>query len=270
MHLVSAPSVTAIALLAFSVSSLPGQTVELRLREDSLGVPIVGAIVRLFHDKSVVSQGLTDESGRVVLRGRSAGTYRLSIARIGWTGLEPAPFALDSGQVLRLSLGMSSKRVLLPSIEVRSTSNCSAKGREGEVAAALWQEINKALTANLITERQGLVPLHLREFLRDVDLSGKPLREWITTSRIIRGPPFASLAAASLVSTGFVFEQGDTAVFAAPDASLLLSDQFIETHCFGSRESKSGLAALAFRPTSGRRVPDVSGTGPVGAADLTF
>jgi hypothetical protein len=155
---------------------------------------------------------------------------------------------------------MPLQRNRLPTLEVRVKSRCNARRLGGELATMLWDEVQKALTANAITETQRLVPLHLREFVREVDLAGHAMREWVVVSRIVRGSPFASLAPSALSTTGFVYEAGDTAVFAGPDAALMLSGEFVATHCFYAVEGAGPLAGLAFQPTSGRRVPDVSGT----------
>jgi hypothetical protein len=248
------------ALFLLSASSLAAQTVDLRLRDSTAGTPIGGAIVRLVGGNCSVAQGLTDEAGRLVLRTAVPGAYRLRIDRIGWMGLTTAPFALDSGLIIRMTVHMPPQRNRLPTLEVTGKSRCDARQPRGELAAMLWDEVQKALTANTITVAQRLVPLHLREFIREVDLSGHSLRQWVVISRIVRGPPFASLAPSALSTTGFVYQAGDTAVFAGPDAALMLSEQFVATHCFYALQGAGPLAGLAFQPIKGRRVPDVSGT----------
>ena len=76
-----------------------------------------------------------------------------------------------------------------------------------------------------------------------------------------RGAPFASIPASTLAAEGFVSVVRDTTVFNAPDAALLLSDTFVETHCFAAvARQKDSLAGLAFRPVPGRLVPEVRGT----------
>ena len=73
-------------LLLHSFAS--AQVVELRLREASNLSPIVGAIVRLVDSKETAIAGLSDELGRVVLRGSAKGIYRIKIDRIGWSHAE--------------------------------------------------------------------------------------------------------------------------------------------------------------------------------------
>lgn len=54
----------------------------------------------------------------------------------------------------------------------------------------------------------------------------------------------------------------DTLVFHAPDAAVLLSDTFLDTHCFrlqSAHRAHVGMVGLAFEPVRGTRTPDVHG-----------
>jgi len=249
------------ALLALLPSVALGQQVELHVLEETTRSPVVGAIVRLLGDGGIVAQGLTSESGRIVLRAPGAGNYRLKLDRIGWSGTMTAPFPLAPGETYRREILLASNRTELPTLEVRGQSRCAREGQGGPLAAALWDEVGKALTANVMTQRQAAIRLHVRGFIRELDRARHPLREWVVASTLMRGRPFASLNPAELAETGFVREEShDSVTYAAPDAVLMLSDEFVATHCFKAVPGDSGLVGLAFEPTSGRRVPDVRGT----------
>lgn len=250
------PAVLALAVSA--AQSLAAQTIDLKLVADSAGTPVVGAIVRLIGT-GVVFQGLTDESGRIVIRARDPGSYRLRIDRIGGTGLTSETFSLEAGQTLQRVIPLVSTPFRLPPIEVRATLRCESPGPHSDAAITLWEEVQKALTAQVITTAIGL-PLHFRRFVREVDFGGRTLREWVNASQISKGAPFQTLAPGDLARKGFAYTMGDTAVFAAPDAALLLSAEFVSTHCFFAREDRPGLAGLRFVPMAGRRVPEVTGT----------
>ena len=244
-------------------AALAAQAVEIRLLDNSTRAPVAGAIVRLLGDGGAVAQGLTDELGRIVLRAPGPGQFRIRTDRIGWSGTVTDPFALASGDLVRRVLVLPSQRVVLPVLEVRGRSDCAAEGQAGTLAAVLWDEIRKALTANLITQQGEAVALHLRTFVREADPAGKVLREWVNGSAIVRGRPFTSLPPSMLARAGFVQRIGDSVQYAAPDAALLLSDEFVAGHCFtavpGGAQGKS-VVGLAFEPAGKRRVPDVKGT----------
>ena len=124
----------------------------------------------------MAAQGLTNEQGRIVLRAAAPGSYRIKVDRIGWSGFLTPPVALAAGAVYQRELLMEASRVELPALEVRGRSRCDREGQGGPLAAALWDEIGKALTANVVTQRQGAVQLHVRGFIREVDLRSRPLR----------------------------------------------------------------------------------------------
>lgn len=250
---------TSIALLVFPVVA-GAQSIDLRLTEEALGGPVAGAIVRLMAGATVVTQGLTNEGGRIVLRAPAPGTYQLKADRIGWNGLLTEPFALGAGVTLRRELVMPGTRRELPTITVRGRSRCDPGGQGGPLAAALWEEIRNALTANMLTQRQRAVPLHVRQFVREVGLGRSIVRQWTYRSTITRGNAFVSVAPGELAEIGFVHTVGDSVQYAAPDAALLLSDEFVATHCFRAVGGDSGLVGLAFEPVPGRKVPDVNGT----------
>lgn len=245
-------------LLLHSFAS--AQVVELRLREASNLSPIVGAIVRLVDSKGTAIAGLSDELGRVMLRGSAKGIYRIKIDRIGWSGFLSDPFELGQGETVRREIRMTSDRLELPGLVVQAKSGCEQSTQGGALAARLWEEISKALTANLLTQRAQATPLHLREFIREVGRGGEAQRQWVVASRIVRGPPFASFPAERLAREGFVQEEEDSISFAAPDAATILADEFVAGHCFRALPGTGRLAGLAFEPVRGGKAPDVSGT----------
>jgi carboxypeptidase family protein len=238
---------------------LLAQTVELRLRNDSTRTFVAGAIVRLLGAAGVADQGLTDELGRLTLRAASAGNYRLRIDRIGFAALLTESFDLASGETLAKEIEVSSHAQQLPPIEVVGKSQCSGAGMAGTPAGILWEEIQKALTANLITIRRAAVPLHVRDFTREVGTNRKVARQWFTRSAVVRDQPFASVSPSLLMKLGFVRQLGDSVSYAAPDAALLLSDEFTATHCFYVVPGSGQLTGLAFQPLRDRLVTDVRG-----------
>lgn len=248
----------ALVLLGFA-PLLSAQTVELRLRNDSTRTFVAGAIVRLLGPQGVADQGLTDEVGRLTLRAPSGGSYRLRIDRIGFAGLLTEPFDLAGGATVSKEIEVSSRAQQLPTIEVRGKSQCDAAGITDTPAGTVWEEIQKALTANLITIRKAALPLHVREFNREVGTNRRVVREWNTLSQVVRDQPFTSLSPSLLAKLGFVQQLGDSTSYAAPDAALLLSEEFTATHCFHLVPGNGKLTGLAFQPVRDRVVTDVHG-----------
>ena len=157
---------TALLLSLLLAPELSAQQVQVRIREDGALTPINGAIVRLISDSGTVAQGLSNAAGRIVLRAPRNGSYRLKADRIGYQGLLSAPFELTAREPFQSELIMPTTRLELPTIEVETRSRCEQRGPEGREALAIWEEIQKALTANLITTATASIPLHVREFRR--------------------------------------------------------------------------------------------------------
>jgi hypothetical protein len=75
--------------------------------------------------------------------------------------------------------------------------------------------------------------------------------------------PFATLAPEDLVENGFVRRERGELLYYAPDADVLLSDAFLDTHCFRLAESSEAAEeiGLEFEPLERRgRIADVGGT----------
>ena len=96
-----------LVLLLFCPAVVVAQSVDIRLREDSAGRPVAGALVRLLGPRGVAAQGLSNEAGRVVLRAGEAGEYRIKVDRIGWAGVTAGPYALEAGTTILRDVRMA-------------------------------------------------------------------------------------------------------------------------------------------------------------------
>jgi len=252
------PWTLGLLALLLTAGRAESQTLDLRLR-DAAGGPVAGAIVRLIRDSAPVAQGLTDPAGRIRLRAPAPGSYRIRIDRIGFAGVNAGIVALALGDTYRTELRPEWTPAVLPELVASRESACAREGRGGPLATALWEEIQKALTGNLLTLRARAVPLHVTTFDRELTTSGRVLRDRATASDLVRGQPYGALSPATLAERGFVFSENDSVTYASPDAELLLSDAFVASHCFRATEGDDALVGLRFEPIPGRRVPDISG-----------
>jgi hypothetical protein len=140
---------------------------------------------------------------------------------------------------------------------------CVVNPRTGQRTAAVWEAARQVLLETQAAEARGGL-FTIRRFHRELDRSTafvRSAREDSTTER--RVTPFRSLPADELARNGYVRREGNDHVFIAPDATVLLSEEFLDGHCFRvvpGRGAEAGLVGLAFEPVRGRRLPDVSGT----------
>lgn len=240
------------------------QQVDVQLREEGSRAPIIGAIVRLLGETGDQphAQGLSNEGGRITLQAPAPGRYRLKVDRIGWVGLVTPSFELAAGQRFQTEVLLSDIRMDLPTVEVRGESICGRQFTNDATAANLWQEIDRALTATVLSQREAALPLHVREFQRALRLNAQPRLEWNTGASIVRGPVYRTLPPALLATEGFVLadEASDSTIFAVPDAALLVSAEFTDTHCFRTVRPRDGRIGLYFEPIPRRQVTDIQGT----------
>jgi hypothetical protein len=249
----------AVALLLLA-SSAQAQVVEVRLREESTKQPVSGAVVTLVQDSTSVVRALSNEDGRAAMRA-GPGTYRIKINRIGFLVTLTEPFTLGESETVRRDIALASLRIVLPEQVVRGETQCDAQTREGELAGALWEQIRTALTANVLTQSQWAVPLRVQEFQRILERDLTVTKEQAVRTRVVRGPPFGSFAPETLAKRGFIFASGgDEYTFAAPDAALLVSTEFVDTHCFKAVSPAGDSVGLAFEPVPRRKETDVKGT----------
>lgn len=75
--------------------------------------------------------------------------------------------------------------------------------------------------------------------------------------------PFASIPVEQLSRHGYVVSRDDGSTdFYAPDADVLLSDAFLDDHCFrfvAGNDGRAGMVGLGFEPVPGRRVAEITG-----------
>lgn len=248
-----------LCLLLLWPAMLSAQTVTLRVVEDSTRQPLPGVVVRLHSGAKVVQTGLTRENGTVTLRAPAPGRYEVSAARIGHEGFGPAAIDIAAGSQSQVIVMPRDVRTL-PPIVVTSGSRCAA-GPGSAAAATLWEEVRIALTANTLTASEGRVTLDVVRFERDLSPERVWLRERVLRRNLTTGQPFVAENPDSLLQRGFVYKVGDSLHYAAPDAALLLTDAFLEGHCFTAKNDgpPGARLGLAFAPVPGRDLADVEG-----------
>jgi hypothetical protein len=218
---------------------------------------------------------LFDESGRRVngvLSGTSGfyrvfvpapGRYRLRVERIGYADTEVPPFDVAAGEVVQQRVTTAVQPVELGQLDVAAASRCQVRP-EGVATATVWDEARKALEAATWTAERGLYRFAWMTFERWLDADGRRvLREERRAQASFAASPFTAIDPAQLADEGFIRElPGATAQYFAPDANVLLSDPFLDTHCFRLERPASDtleLVGLGFEPIAGRARPDIVG-----------
>ena len=247
-------------LAAVAPSPATAQPVVGIVVEEGTGLPVAGAMVMLFEDGGArIDRMLTDAAGRFSLQARRPGPHYVTVERIGYTDRISDRFAPAPGQDLMV-IQVPVEPVQLRRLAVAAGPRCEVRPEEGRVTAQVWEEVRKALAAEAWTREAGLYRYTLLRFERTLDRDAENVVSDLSQVSDDRDAAFASVAIETLAERGFVQAEGDTAtVYYAPDAEALLSDPFLDTHCFGVTDEAEGMIGLTFEPIQGRQVPDIVG-----------
>lgn len=231
---------------------------------DAGGAPIPSARVSLQDESGrVVHAALTDASGRFTLRAPAAGRYVLRGERIGYASTVSEPLQIGAGEQASHRLVGIGQRVLLEAVVVAAEARCAPRPGTSQETAVVWGEVRKALDVVSATTGDQRARFAVELFEREVESpSGTVTADQRRRVEGMARKPFVTVDPEILSTVGFIERVGEGYTYAAPDADVLLSDRFLEEHCFRLRATGApspGLIGLAFEPVRGRRVPDVQG-----------
>jgi hypothetical protein len=260
--------VAALWLLGtFTIMTAPlaAQAISGVLVEAETGAPVEGAsVILLSCDGEQLAWRLTNAAGRFDFRMEAPGTYLLQADRIGHARALSDPIPIDRGVTVEYRLEAPLEAIMLAGISVESSRRCEVRPEQGMPTATVWEEARKALEVTSRTSRLGVYSYVMRLYERELDARGREVGS--EQNRVLRGQtrssPFTSQAVEDLLEEGFVRPDGDGSMYNAPDADVLLSDLFLDTHCMSLAEGDDeaeGLLGLSFEPIEDRGVPDVSG-----------
>jgi len=228
--------------------------------------PLGGAWIALVDSLGVRVNGtLADADGSYLLAAPAPGSYTLETRLIGYEDTASPRFVLAEGSAVSRRVEIPVRAVTLAGIEVGASKRCGARLSGGEEIARLWEEARKALEILEWTEANGALRYGVVRSRRALD--AESMRVLDLDEQYSRGvydqSPYISIDPDRLIEGGYVQEAeeapGEWDYF-APDATVLLSDSFLETHCFAvAASSDDDRVGLAFSPVEGREVPDIEG-----------
>ena len=258
------PRQRSIALIALTLCAATTRAQEVTgiVRAEAGRAPLPGAIVILGSPSGArMGATLSDEVGRYRLRAPSAGTFTLRVDVVGYSSVTTPPFPIDSGASVTRDVLFPFKRTELPRVAVTASTTCARVSGDAGDAPGLWAEARKTLEAASLAIDMRRFNVAIRRFERTIGLPDSVLRAsrtWTQTG--VSQNPFESLSPETLARDGFSTGRDTARFYYAPDAKVLLSDAFVDTHCFGTRRGGvAGAVGLTFRPLrTGTRV-DIDG-----------
>lgn len=244
-------------------AALNGQAVRGAVIDRGTNASLPGVVVMLLDSAgTAVARGLTNERGEYRLSASSAGTYRVRTLRIGFRPATSAPVALSPGDDATQDLLVAAVPFTLDTVRVVGRNACRAIGDSSTFA--IWEQVRTALTAAQLTARVRNLEATLVSYERTLEMDLRTIRE--QSSGIKSGfvtQPWSSLPPESLRRRGYVVIGADNfTTYHAPGLEVLLSDVFLEDHCFRLERSRDATRlGIGFEPTRERRnVAEIRGT----------
>lgn len=251
--------------IAGGVNGLHGQTVRGTVSEKESNARMGGAFVVLLDSAGVRrTAALTNQNGIYFVRAPFAGRFRVRVELIGHETATSAPLSVSQGENIVADIALPIAAIEIDAVSVIGDRRCVARPDADGQSARLWEEMRKALTLTSWTEKERIARFQTRQYDRELRLGTLAVVWEGSRTSFSEVRPYRAVSPDSLAEFGFVRSTtADSTLYHGPDAEVLLSDQFLDSHCFratrGAGEAK-GLVGLAFEPMRGRRVPDISGT----------
>ncbi len=232
---------------------------------DAGGMPVPGVVVQLVgSDGAVAARALSDVGGEFFVATLQPGTYQVRTLRIGWRPLLSEPIALSPGQEVRRRFELAGVSYALDTVRVGSSNQCRLSADSAAATFKVWEQVRTALAATQLTAGARTVMATTVQFDRTLDRTARTtLRNSATLQTDYAGQPWRALSPDSLRRIGYIVMDGaDAVTFHAPGLDMLLSDGFVEDHCFKLTSGKDvRLRGVAFEPTASRkRVAEIRGT----------
>ncbi len=259
-------AICALVALGGPAAQAAAQTVTGTVREAESLRSLPTALVELLDQSGTrVATTVGAQDGSFVLTAPVDGTYRLRARILGFEEASSEPFVLRPESSIRRDVLASRRVVRLDGIRASASKSCRSLSAAGPELAAVWGDARTALETVAWTARTGALVFHVSEYRRTLDESTLEVEEATEELRrgVYTGSPYVSVPADTLLVHGYVRRAADGSRvwnYWAPDAEILLSDAFLETHCFDIHPESDGTrVGLLFEPVADREVPEIEG-----------
>lgn len=251
-----------LLVLLFLPASAAAQTVSGRVVEEGSGPAVSGAFVELLDSAGErVTAGLSGDGGAFTLRASRPGTYRVRASRIGYRGVLTDPVTVSADEVVSLIVEAPGAAIPIEGVHVEMSGRCVLRPEEGESTWSLWAEARKALEIAEWTAAEDRVRYEVIVFERAMEAQTMVVdTERVQILGIVDEQPFVSEPPDSLAALGYVRREGRLIHYFGLDAPALLSDSFLDAHCFRRVPGGTALVGLAFQPIDPGASSDIRGT----------
>lgn len=227
-----------VTVLAALAPSVPAQAQQVRglLLDEMDARPLAGAYVVLLRDGREVVGTVTRVDGGFRLTAPEPGPYLLRADHLGYATVEREVVLPPPGTPLELELLTSQEAIAIEGLVTEADDRCRLPRPVAVQVVSLWNEVGEAFQVATLLDEQRLYDMRVERWRRDLEPTTlRVVAEERQEDRgIQRTSPFRSLPPDDLARDGYVQELPDGTIdYHAPDARVLLSRSFQDTHCFG-------------------------------------
>jgi hypothetical protein len=240
------------------------QAILVQVIEFETGQPIPGAFLT-FHgaDGTFVRNALTNSEGRFLFQAGNLGPFTIKAEMIGRETREKTGFTLSGPGETTLTLTLPVHAIQLEGVQIRAESRCQLRPENATTTAQVWEEARKALAVQQWAESERVLEFAMVSYSRDLHPQTLAVEaEQRRASRGVSRNPIQSLSPEVLARDGFVqpVDGGEYDYF-GPDARVLLSDAFLDTHCLSVTQTseRPGSIGLVFEPVNNGETADIEG-----------
>ncbi|MEO8620381.1 MAG: carboxypeptidase regulatory-like domain-containing protein [bacterium] len=231
---------------------------------DRSDTPVAGVVVLLVDSAlNVSARSLSSARGEFRLAASLAGTYRVRTLRIGFRPVTSAPVKLSAGEDVTQRIVLSGVAFSLDTVRVLARNTCHTVVDSAAATFAVWEQVRTALTATQLSEKERAITATMIGYEQSLDRNSQRVRQQSASVRsALVAQPWHSLSPDSLHRSGYVAMVDDSTAYYAPGIDVLLSNEFLDDHCFQLASSPdSTRLGIAFEPISERKnVAEIRGT----------
>jgi len=219
-----------------------GQVIEGSVHSEE-GSPAPGVLVLALDSlDSTRSSWITREGGEFRLTVPYPGTWTVRAERIGFGVLEQE-VVVGEGGLAGIALEMVTVPVAIDGVQASVGMRCPGSSISPGVAE-LWREARSVLASVRRSGNTGASRFEVSFDRRDYRPGGF-LPEFLQSESVdtVLTTGMVAMRSASpefLAEQGFIVVMDDTASYYAPDADVLLSDEFLTGHCFSQKTRDDG------------------------------
>lgn len=253
-----------VVLTVGFAANLSAQVVHGRVTSAETALPLSNAFVEAIDSSGAQRDAwVTDAAGLFQLSVGGPGSLTLRASVIGYSGAART-LSVAPTDTLLVNFQLSPAPIELEAMDVTAEEVCSGEWNSIALAHRIWANAREALELTRWTTERGLYRYDVELFTRRVDpRTGRVISDSRRRAAAWGDHPFRTPPGVDLVQNGYVQRTGGSGFqYYAPDVDVLLSDDFVDTHCFEGivgEGAHAGEFGLAFRPVPGRDVPDIRG-----------